>query len=251
MKDNFSDHSKQYSVFRPTYPDDAIDFIINLVSNKENVWDCGTGNGQLAGKLSPFFKQVDATDISENQISNAVKKDNISYEVVSAENVTFEENFFDLITVAQAIHWFDFDKFYEKVRHTLKPDGIIAVIGYNLMTIDEESDKIIRHFYADILGDKYWDKERKYLDEQYLTIPFPFQEIRTPAFSQKVKWNLDELIGYLNTWSAVQHFIKANGTNPVDDVKKEFEKIWGKEKQKEVTFPTLLRIGKIKIGEKQ
>lgn len=246
MKDNFSNHSKQYSVFRPTYPDGAIEFILSLVSNKTNVWDCGTGNGQLAGKLSPFFKHVYATDISENQITNAVKKDNIIYEVVSAENVTFNKNFFDLITVAQAIHWFDFDKFYEKVRYTLKPDGIIAVIGYNLMTIDEESDKIIRHFYSAILGDKYWDKERKYLDEQYKTIPFPFQEIQAPSFSQKVKWDLDELIGYLNTWSAVQHYIKANGTNPVDDVKREFEKIWGKEKQKEVTFPTLLRIGKLK-----
>ena len=114
------------------------------------------------------------------------------------------------------------------------------------MTIDEECDKIIRHFYSDILGDKYWDKERKYLDEQYKTIPFPFQEIQAPSFSQKVRWNLDELIGYLNTWSAVQHYIKANGTNPVDNVRKEFEKIWGKEKQKEVTFPTLLRIGKSK-----
>ncbi|MCF0058121.1 class I SAM-dependent methyltransferase [Dyadobacter sp. CY356] len=246
MKDNFSNHSKEYSVFRPTYPDEAIEFILNLVNNRGSVWDCGTGNGQLAGKLSPFFQEVFATDISENQIRNAVKKDNIVYEVVGAENVTFKENSFDLITVAQAIHWFDFDKFYEKVVQTLKADGIISVIGYNLMTIDEESDKIIRHLYADILGDKYWDKERKYLDEQYKTIPFPFQEVSTPAFSQKVNWNLDELIGYLNTWSAVQHFIKANGTNPVDDVRMAFEEIWGKEKQKEVTFPTLLRIGKLK-----
>ncbi|GLU55583.1 class I SAM-dependent methyltransferase [Dyadobacter frigoris] len=246
MKDNFSSHSRQYSVFRPTYPDEAIEFILNLVNNKTNVWDCGTGNGQLAGKLSPFFQHVYATDISENQIMNAVRKDNITYEVVSAENVTFNENFFDLITVAQAIHWFDFDNFYEKVRHTLKPDGIIAVIGYNLMTIDGECDKIIHRLYSDILGDTYWDKERKYLDEQYKTIPFPFQEIQAPSFSQKVKWNLDELIGYLNTWSAVQHFIKKNGTNPVDEVRKDFEKMWGKEKQKEVTFPTLLRIGKLK-----
>ncbi len=116
MKDNFSNHSKQYSVFRPTYPDEAISFILNLVKNKENVWDCGTGNGQLAAKLSPFFEHVYATDISENQINNAVKKENITYEIVSAENVSFAENFFDLITVAQAIHWFDFDKFYEKVH---------------------------------------------------------------------------------------------------------------------------------------
>ena len=245
MKDNFSNHSKQYSVFRPTYPDEAIEFIIDLVADKANAWDCGTGNGQLAAKLSPFFQHIYATDISENQIANAVKKDNITYEVVSAENVNFDKNFFDLITVAQAIHWFDFDKFYEKVRLTLKTDGILAVIGYNLMTIDDECDRVIRHLYSDILGDNYWDKERKYLDEQYLTIPFPFHEIQAPKFSQKVNWNIDELIGYLNTWSAVQHYIKANHSNPVDDIRTQLEKIWGNNQKKEITFPTLLRIGKV------
>lgn len=251
MKDNFSKHSRQYSTFRPTYPDEAIAFILDQVPTKTSVWDCGTGNGQLAGKLSPFFQNVCATDISDNQIANAVKRDNIIYEVVSAENVSFSENTFDLITVAQAIHWFDFDKFYDKVRLTLKSAGIIAVIGYNLMTIDEACDKIVWYLYSDILGDKYWDKERKYLDEQYKTIPFPFHEIQAPAFAQKVKWDLDELTGYLNTWSAVQHYIKANGTNPVDKIRLLFEKVWGKEKQKEVTFPTLLRIGKLEIGEKE
>ena len=119
------------------------------------------------------------------------------------------------------------------------------MIGYNLMTIDENCDKVIRYLYSDILGDKYWDKERKYLDEQYQTIPFPFQEIKAPDFSEKVKWNIDELTGYLNTWSAVQHYIKANDTNPVDEIRAQLEKIWGNEEKKEVTFPTLMRIGKV------
>jgi len=245
MKDNFSKQAKEYAVFRPSYPENAISFILSQVKDKTTAWDCGTGNGQLAAKLSNPFKKVYATDISENQIANAVKKDNIIYQIVSAENVTFEENSFDLITVAQAIHWFNFDQFYEKVRFTLKPDGILAVIGYNLMTIDENCDKVIRYLYSDILGDKYWDKERKYLDEQYQTIPFPFQEIKAPDFSEKVKWNIDELTGYLNTWSAVQHYIKANDTNPVDEIRAQLEKIWGNEEKKEVTFPTLMRIGKV------
>jgi ubiquinone/menaquinone biosynthesis C-methylase UbiE len=246
MKDNFSKQSKEYAVFRPTYPDEVLEFILSQVSSKNSAWDCGTGNGQLAAKLSLFFQTVHATDISENQIANAVKKDNITYQVVSAEDAPFGENSFDLITVAQAIHWFDFDKFYNKVRFTLKPDGILAVLGYNLMTIDAQCDKIIRHLYSDILGDTYWDKERKYLDEQYQTIPFPFEEITAPEFSQKVNWNLDELIGYLNTWSAVQHYIKANGTNPVDEIRRRFEEFWEEDEKKEVCFPTLLRIGRVR-----
>jgi ubiquinone/menaquinone biosynthesis C-methylase UbiE len=246
MKDNFSKQSKEYAVFRPTYPDEVLEFILSQVSSKNSAWDCGTGNGQVAAKLSLSFQTVYATDISENQIANAVKKDNISYQVASAEDAPFDENSFDLITVAQAIHWFDFDKFYNKVRFTLKPDGILAVLGYNLMTIDAQCDKIIRHLYSDILGDTYWDKERKYLDEQYQTIPFPFEEIKAPEFSQKVNWTLDQLIGYLNTWSAVQHYIKANGTNPVDEIRKQFEEFWGEDQKKQVCFPTLLRIGRLR-----
>jgi SAM-dependent methyltransferase len=245
MKDNFSKQSREYSVFRPTYPDEVLDFILSLVNNKSAAWDCGTGNGQLAAKLSPHFQTVYATDISENQIGNAVKKDNIVYQVVSAEDAPFEEKAFDLITVAQAIHWFDFDKFYDKVNLTLKEDGILAVLGYNLMTIDPDCDKIIQHLYADILGDQYWDKERKYLDEQYKTIPFPFKEIQAPVFSQKVQWSIGELTGYLNTWSAVQHYIKANQNNPVDAIQPQLEACWGNKEKKEVCFPTLLRIGRL------
>ncbi len=245
MKDNFSKQSREYSVFRPTYPDEAIAFILSQVTDKTTVWDCGTGNGQLAAKLSDSFLHVDATDISENQIANAVKKENITYQVVSAEEAPFQEKSFDLIKVAQAIHWFDFDKFYAKVRATLKPNGVLAVIGYNLMQIDEACDVVILHFYKDILGDKYWDKERKYLDEKYQTIPFPFHEIPAPEFAQKVSWTLDELTGYLNTWSAVQHYIKANGVNPVEDVRLQLQAIWREDEKKEVYFPTLLRIGKV------
>lgn len=245
MKDNFSKQSKEYSVFRPTYPDEAIAFILSQVPDKTAVWDCGTGNGQLAAKLADSFLHVDATDISENQIANAVKKDNITYQVVSAEEAPFRENSFDLITVAQAIHWFDFDRFYAKVRTTLKPDGVLAVIGYNLMQIDEACDRVILHFYKDILGDQYWDKERKYLDERYQTIPFPYHEIPAPEFAQKVNWTLDELTGYLNTWSAVQHYIKANGVNPVEEVRQKLQAIWREDEKKEVCFPTLLRIGKL------
>ncbi|MDQ6478431.1 class I SAM-dependent methyltransferase [Dyadobacter sp. LHD-138] len=245
MKDNFSKQSRAYSVFRPTYPDEAISFILSQVPNKTAAWDCGTGNGQLAARLSDFFQHVYATDISENQIANAVRKNNITYQIVSAEEALFPENSFDLITVAQAIHWFDFDKFYERVRTTLKPNGILAVIGYNLMQIDEACDRLIGHFYKDILGDKYWDQERSYLDEKYQTIPFPFHEIPAPAFAQKVNWTLDELTGYLNTWSAVQHYIKANAVNPVDAIRKQLQEVWGSEEKKEVCFPTLLRIGKL------
>lgn len=245
MKDNFSKQADGYATFRPSYPREAFDFILSFVPDKNSAWDCGTGNGQLAAQLAEHFDKVYATDISEKQISKAPKKNNITYEVSSAEENKFTENQFDLITIAQAIHWFDFDRFYARVNSTLKNGGIIAAIGYNLPESNDDTNQLIRHLYADILGD-YWDPERRYIDNEYKNIPFPFEEIPvSQKFAQKVMWTVEDLTGYLNTWSAVQHYLKANTENPVDAVFEDFKKAWGNEKKKEFRFPTLLRIGRL------
>jgi ubiquinone/menaquinone biosynthesis C-methylase UbiE len=245
MKDNFSKQADGYATFRPSYPREAFDFILSFVPNKDTAWDCGTGNGQLAARLAEHFDKVYATDISEKQISKAAKKDNILYQVSSAEENGFTENQFDLITVAQAIHWFDFDRFYTKVNSTLKNGGIIAAIGYNLPESDEAINDVIRHLYTDILGD-YWDPERKYIDNEYKNIPFPFKEIPvSEKFAQRAMWTIEDLKGYLSTWSAVQHYMKTNTKNPVDSVLDDFKKAWGDGEKKEFRFPTLLRIGRV------
>lgn len=244
MKDNFSKQSALYAKFRPTYPKALFDFILSLVSNKEKAWDCGTGNGQVAVELAGYFEKVFATDISENQLKNAVQKENILYKLESAEHTTFPDNYFDLITVAQAIHWFDFEAFYKEVQRTLKPGGLLAVIGYNIAKIDAETDKIIKNFYLNITG-PYWDKERKYIDEEYKTIPFPYKDLQTPTFTAQYEWELPHLTGFLNSWSAVQHYKdKNNNRNPVDFIEKELRNIWPEGTKKKVNFPILLRIGR-------
>ncbi|KAA6430329.1 class I SAM-dependent methyltransferase [Dyadobacter flavalbus] len=244
MKDNFSKQADAYARFRPTYPDEAFDFILSTVKAKDAAWDCGTGNGQLAAKLSGHFTSVFATDISEKQLGNAVKRDNIQYIVASAEENSFTENQFDLVTIAQAIHWFNFDNFYAKVRSVLKNDGIIAVIGYALLEIDEATDKVVQKLYTDILG-PYWDKEREYINKRYTTIPFPFDEIKSDQqFAQIMKWSADDLMNYMNTWSAVQHYIEKNNSNPVELIAEELHRTWGNDPKKNIRFPTLLRIGK-------
>src|SRR4028119_14246 len=116
MKDNFSALADQYSTFRPTYPIELYQYLMSLVRNRDAAWDCGTGNGQVAQELANYFTKVYATDISEAQIKNAVRKETIIYKVERAEKTSFSDNMFDLITVAQAIHWFDFDSFYGEVN---------------------------------------------------------------------------------------------------------------------------------------
>lgn len=241
MKDNFSAQASDYARFRPHYPAEMIQYIMSNVTQHHTALDVATGNGQVAVALSPYFKEVYAVDISEKQLSNATQLYNVHYKVASAEDLGFKDSAFDLITVAQAIHWFDFNTFYKEVNRLLNSNGVFVVLGYGLFSAGLEADKVLHHLYREILG-SYWDEERKYLDENYRTIPFPFKEITTQKFENRFNWNVEQLLGYLNTWSAVQHYINKNGRNPVDLVKMELQDIWGTG-EKEVVFPLLLRIG--------
>ena len=141
------------------------------------------------------------------------------------------------------MHWFDFEVFYKEIYRILKPDGIFAVLGYGLFFTNTDSDKILRHFYYNIIG-LYWDAERRYLDENYETIPFPFEEIPTEKFENQFTWTFETLIGYLQTWSSVQHYISKNKQNPIDLIYDDLKVSWQKN-DKKVVFPLLLRIGKL------
>lgn len=240
MKDNFSDQADSYARYRPGYPKELFSFSENHLITKERAWDCGTGNGQVAVEISRFMKRVDATDISREQLNNAVTGPNIFYSQQPAEKTNFPDKSFDLITVAQAIHWFDFDLFYNEVKRCLKPGGLIAVIGYGLFHINDKADEVIQELYSDYLGN-YWDPERKYLEENYRTIPFPFQEIQTPSFEHKLEWKFEHLVGYLKSWSAVKHYEKERGVNPVDLIREKLYVAYGDKGI--VTYPILFRLG--------
>lgn len=243
MKDNFSDNTPAYARFRPGYPEELVHYLLEHTPVHKTAWDCGTGNGQLAKKLAPHFDTVYATDISLPQLDQAMAADNIIYRQSPAEKTNFSDKQFDLVTVAQAVHWFRFDAFYQEVYRTLKDDGLLLITGYSLLHVNPEIDQVIRHFYTDIVG-PYWDRERKYIDELYLTIPFPFQDIPSPQLEQKYLWNLEQLIGYLYTWSAVKHFTNQEGKDPVLLIKDALATLWGAETMREVSFPTLIRAGR-------
>lgn len=242
MKDNFSQQAALYAAFRPTYPPELFQYLNILVGYRQCAWDCGTGNGQVAAVLANHFKEVYATDISEKQINHAVPKPNIFYSVQPAERTLFSNEQFDLVTVAQAIHWFKFHEFYDEVKRTLKPGGILAVIGYGLMETSGKVNELIRHFYKNVTG-CYWDAERNYIDEEYTTIPFPFNEVTTPAFEMEYRWSIEQLSGYLSTWSSVQHYISKNNTDPVTLLNEQLKQAWGDETLKKFTFKILLRVG--------
>lgn len=243
-KDIFSVQADLYARFRPLYPDALYDFIFSLKPHFANAWDCGTGNGQVAAKLAERCHLVYASDISQKQLDNAIRKENIYYLHARAEASSLPENSIDLVTVAQAIHWFDFDAFYREVYRIARPGAIIAVWCYNLPRILPEIDQILYDFYTNVLHG-YWDAERRYIDANYTTIPFPFPEIEAPMFWLDTAWSLQHLLGYLDSWSAVQHFIDKNGSSPVNDVAAKLKQFWPEDTVRDVRFPIAMRVGTI------
>ncbi len=243
MKDNFSSNSDQYVTYRPLYSDAIFAFIYQHLPHRRIAWDCGTGNGQVAVKLAQTFKTVFATDMSKNQIQHAIQRENIRYSVQPAEKTTLPQDTFDLIMVAQAIHWFNFTNFYHEVRRVANHGCRIAVIGYGRARITPQVDAVVDELYYN-LTDPYWDPERRYIDEGYRTIPFPFDEIPTPPILNQVNWTSEHFMGYLNTWSGVKHFEKAKNQNPVDIIRAKLESAWGNS-SRTVSFPLLFRLGMV------
>lgn len=243
MKDNFSRQADVYARYRPGYPRALFDFILTHVKEKKLAWDCATGNGQTAKELALFFEKVFATDSSQKQLDHAYKAPNIIYSRQTAEQTDFAADSFDLITVSQALHWLKFDSFYSEVRRVSKPGGCLAVWMYSLLRISPAIDELIEKYHFETMG-TYWDSERKYVDDNYASVPFPFDEIQTPSFAITYQWTIRELEGYFNTWSALQKFIASNGYSPVPDIIKKISSHWTDESMR-IVFPLHLRMAYI------
>ncbi len=244
FKDHFSSASNNYKTYRPNYPSELFTWLASQCKDTASVWDCGTGSGQAAVEHSKHFSQVLATDASDAQIKQAEPRGNITYKVSPAEELDAPDNCFDLITVAQAIHWFNLPKFFETVDRVLKPGGLLAIWGYQFIHTDTEIDKLISHFHTNIVG-PYWPIERKLLNEGYKDISFPYIRLPTPEFSMEATWNLSQLTGYLDTWSAVKEYERINNHNPTKDIAGQLEQLWGKSSEaKSITWPLIMYLGK-------
>ncbi|MGD8878606.1 MAG: class I SAM-dependent methyltransferase [Syntrophobacterales bacterium] len=246
FKDHFSKQASAYTKHRPHYPAPLFEYLAEQVLDHQIAWDCATGSGQAALGLAHYFEKVIATDASDEQIANAVAHDRITYAVAPAEKTEITSGSVDLIAVAQALHWFDFDGFYAEVRRVLKEGGVIAAWSYSLLRISSAIDRVLDQFYADVIG-PFWPPERKLVDDKYQSIPFPFEELVAPQFKMETRWNLDRLVGYLGTWSSVQKFKDKHNTDPIEVVIRDLRRAWGSsEDEKEIHWPIHMRIGRVK-----
>jgi len=242
FKDHFSRQAADYAKFRPRYPREMFEYLGAVAPSHKLAWDCGTGNGQAAVQLAKVFDHVIATDASEKQIANAHPHERARYRVAPAENSGIGSGTIDLIMVAQALHWFDLDRFYAEARRVLKPDGVLAASAYNLLHVEPAVDEVVNRYYYEVVG-PFWPPERR-LVEQFTDLPFPFQEIDPPKFEMIAQWNLDHLLGYLRTWSSTQRFIAARGTDPLQEISHQLRNAWGPAEQiRKVIWPMILRVG--------
>lgn len=250
FKDHFSETAAGYVRFRPRYPETLFHYLADAAPRRVRAWDCATGSGQAAIGLAKHFERVIATDASAGQIAHALPNPRVDYRVAPAEKSGLEPESVDLVTVAQALHWFDIPAFFQEVKRVLVPGGLLAVWCYQLFTIDPEIDRIVLRFYTETVG-RYWPPERKMIEEGYRSISFPsaFTELRTPSFSLESPLTLDQFGGFLQTWSAVQRCNKEKGRDPVAPLLAELAPLWGDLKRpRMLRYPLPLRMGRKEEG---
>lgn len=248
FKDHFSGHAEAYARHRPLYPAELFAFLAELVPRHALAWDCATGNGQAALSLAPHFERVIATDASAEQIRAAEPHPSVEYRTAPAENSGLEGASVDLITVAQALHWFNFEGFYAEVRRVAAPHAVLAVWVYDLLRATPAIDPILRRFHDETVG-PYWPPERHWVDALYETIPFPFDELPRPRFEMRADWTLEDLLGYLDTWSAVRRFRKERGDDPLAALRPALAAAWpGDAERIAIRWSLHLRLGRAASG---
>jgi SAM-dependent methyltransferase len=247
----FSTVAREYANFRPCYPPALFEWLAREAPALDAVWDCGCGSGQASVALAEHFSVVHATDTAAEQIAAAKPHARVRYAVAPAERSGLREHSVDLVTVAQALHWFDVTAFYAEAVRVARPGARLAVWNYpRPQFVERELDRRFLAFYSDVVG-PYWPPERRHVEAGYRTLPFPFEEIAVPEFSLELEWNLPQVAGYVSSWSATARYRKAVGTDPVPLLRASLGAAWpGDGASVRIRMPIDLRVGALRAGSR-
>lgn len=242
--DHFSSVAQQYAQSRPTYPGALFDWLAGCCPAHTLAWDVGAGNGQASVALARHFARVLATDLSPEQIAQASAHPRIDYRVAPAEHSGLPDQAVDLVTVAQALHWFELDPFYREVRRVLKPAGVFAAWSYGVLEVEGAAvDALVQHFYRDVAG-PHWPAGRRHVENGYAELAFPFRPLPPPALWIRLQWDLAAFLGYVRSWSATARLRAVAGDAPLQAFEQALGAAWGdRAAPREVRWPITLRAG--------
>jgi ubiquinone/menaquinone biosynthesis C-methylase UbiE len=242
----FSSVAREYANFRPGYPPELFAWLARESPARERVWDCGCGSGQASVALAEHFSEVQATDVAAEQIAAAKPHPRVNYRVAPAAHSGLAEASVDLVTVAQALHWFDVEAFYAEARRVAKPGALLAVWTYPRPEfVDPDLDRAFLDFYVNVVG-SYWPAERRHVEARYSTLPFPFDELPHPAFGLELHWALDQVLGYVSSWSATAGYKKQRGTDPVPLLRESLRPLWPDAPATALRMPLVLRAARLR-----
>ena len=241
--DHFAFAAGSYASYRPRYPAALFEWIASFSPTRDRAWDCGTGSGQAAVMLAKHYGEVVATDPSLAQLANAERVAGVRYLAMTAERCALAAHSTDVVTVAQALHWFDHAAFFTEADRVLRPGGSLAIWSYGLLTIEPAIDVLLQRLYVESLG-PYWPAERALVDSGYAGIELPYPEVDPPALEMEATWSLAQLAGFLSTWSAVGRYRKALGANPLPDFIRGAANAWGSAATRRVRWPLVVRLAR-------
>jgi SAM-dependent methyltransferase len=237
----FSAESARYAAARPTYPAALFDWLALQAPGRTLAWDAGCGTGQATTSLAERFAQVIANDVAPEQVAQAPRLANVTWHALPAEAVDLPVQAVDLVIVAQALHWFDLDRFYPAVQRALRPGGIFAAFGYSWFSITPAIDAQMKSLVLDPLM-PYWAPGNAMLWSGYAQTPFPFAPIDAPPFAITLKWTLKQTLDYVSTWSAAKR-MRAETNVDIVTAAAALAPAWG-DSPRTVTMPLALRTGR-------
>lgn len=243
--DHFSTVSAAYAEFRPRYPRALFEYIASIAPRRRLAWDCGAGSGQATVDLAEWFDEVIGTDVSAEQLAQAPRHPKITWLVTPAESTPLVTGSIDVITIAQALHWFDHARFYAEVRRVAAPNAAICAWTYQAPQMDSPLGEVLRrHIFETLAG--YWPPGRRHVDEGYRSIPFPFERLPTPTFSLEDRWGLAQLAGFIRSWSATARFVETQGHDPVPAMERELRALWRDPAEpRRITWPVVVLAGRV------
>jgi len=243
--DHFSEVARSYAAYRPGYPAELFGWLATVAPRLQLAWDCGCGSGQAARPLAEIFARVVATDASAAQVLSASGSGNIVFAVAPARSAPIADGVVDLVTVAQALHWFADEEFFGEVHRVIAPGGVFAAWTYGLPRFDNSAveDSVLR-FYSETVG-SFWPPERQLVMEGYASVELPMEELQAPKFQMVARWTLPQLLGFLRSWSATARYVEAQAADPVVPLENELHALLGDSHSLEVSWPLTVRAGRL------